>query len=682
MPVLYNFQKGHAEYLPDDQVQSAVTSGTHSFRKNVPIRVVAPDGTPGYVPSENIRDAMSNGFQYQGNREALAGFQQKIAEERAQAFQGPMAGAQAGILGAARGLTFGASDVLIRGIYGEQGAEAVRELGEAQPVASIGGELAGGIFGGGAGLLGTGIRGAARVGQAATRGTAGLLGAARAETLLGKSVAKAVGATAEGALFGAGQAISEAALGNPDFNAQSAISTIGLSGLFSGALAGGAAPAIKAFGKLKQGLQNIDVPVVASKASNDAFNLADKAVEGLGEGYAKIMKIVRPMGDDVADDFSRAFAAADKDGRARIFRYLEDSTAAAEEASGAIRQVIDEGADAATNIMSARASLHPAIREELPKMTPKIRDSFLDSLTIIAKKVDDVRKREAYYAPGLSKQLESLIENTAELALDGRTNKVVLKRSITPERAHQITHNLRREIDDYIKPFKRDPSAAANATRDLAKDIRRQLTSHIRDAGTYGKAASDWAKIDDAYTKYQTALENIQKKIFRKTKRGEMGQVGDMITDTFKIDRYMRNPENLRGKDFRADLDALKESIVNMRQAGDEFAAKIGYPNSDDAIKALDATLENLKKVEQSRAALLAMNKVESFTGKSLTPLLIGGIAGGAIGEGLDLPGTGVAGAVLGAAAGNPRTLFVTSRSMKRSVLMASEPCAPPLQVS
>lgn len=130
------------------------------------------------------------------------GMEQFVADELQQEqFGGPGQQAIAGLEGVARGATLGGSDVLERAV----GVPAVNLRGrrEANPITSGAGTMAGG-----AGLI------------ALTGGIAAPAEAGAAGVLLA--------AGAEGAAFGAGTAVSDAALGEPNLNAQKVLAQIGM----------------------------------------------------------------------------------------------------------------------------------------------------------------------------------------------------------------------------------------------------------------------------------------------------------------------------------------------------------------------------------------------------------------------------------------------------------------------
>jgi hypothetical protein len=160
-------------------------------------------------------------------------------------------------LGAARGLSFGLSDAAIGGIGG---AEARRELAnyeEANPTASLGGEIAGAaaplLFSGGASapesLAARGVRaagalprGVAALGGAVERGAARVLGEG-ATSIAGRvaqrAIPSALGAAAEGAAYGIGHEISESAIQNHELTAEKLLAGAGRGAIFGAALGGG-----------------------------------------------------------------------------------------------------------------------------------------------------------------------------------------------------------------------------------------------------------------------------------------------------------------------------------------------------------------------------------------------------------------------------------------------------------
>ena len=166
----------------------------------------------------------------------LAQAEQEIALEQQYGDQ-PV---RAGLEGAARGISMGLSDPALVGLGAD--AEGLQQRQARNPVAATAGELAGV----GAGLLlPTGpVAATVKAGQVAERAAAKTVsklvaGSGRAKLaakIAEKTVALSAQGAAEGAMFGAGHAVSEAALGNADLTAENILASMG-----HGAVLGGAA---------------------------------------------------------------------------------------------------------------------------------------------------------------------------------------------------------------------------------------------------------------------------------------------------------------------------------------------------------------------------------------------------------------------------------------------------------
>lgn len=176
-------------------------------------------------------------------------FKKLIQENEEAQYDSPLL---AGAAGAARGATFGLSDVALAKIGGEDVKEKLNKLKEYNPIASGVGEASGVI--GSTFLPGFNlVKGVAGVGRVAEGAAAKVIldsaAQSTAKKILATAATKGFGSAVEGAFYGAGQVASEAALGDPDVAAEHALSTITLSALLSGGVSGGlnvAAQAVKA----------------------------------------------------------------------------------------------------------------------------------------------------------------------------------------------------------------------------------------------------------------------------------------------------------------------------------------------------------------------------------------------------------------------------------------------------
>lgn len=189
--------------------------------------------------------------------------QQLAYRQEKEKYQSTQAALAAGAAGIARGLTFGVSDVILRGL-GK--AEEARKLEAYQPIYSTAGEIAGGV---GGALLGG-------PGAALTRGAEAVTaGIAR------PAIRAATKEAIEGAVYGLGQTVSEQALGTPDSVAESLIANVGL-----GAVLG--APIGLGVHGLSEGAQALSKQVGKTLKGEGAINkLIGQTDEYFGDEFIK-----------------------------------------------------------------------------------------------------------------------------------------------------------------------------------------------------------------------------------------------------------------------------------------------------------------------------------------------------------------------------------------------------------
>lgn len=284
MANVYNNSSGKWEDIPDTDLSGAIQSGSHSLPAGINVPMIDPDGNPISIPGENAGTAFSRGYQLSTPAAASAAYDRQSAEalkSRMAEVPGSTFGLNA--LGAATG---GLSDAAGRLAVGPEYGKIREAANAANPIAAPLGTAAG-VIGGLA--LGTGEAGAAEsaAGQTAKNVGEGLGAFSKAATKTGEVfrgaatealgstgigglASKAIGTAAEGAYFGLGTGISEAALGDPNEVATNIVSGVGMGGVIGGAggLAFGAAGAGKsAFQKLISSSVDKAADVVSSAAA-------------------------------------------------------------------------------------------------------------------------------------------------------------------------------------------------------------------------------------------------------------------------------------------------------------------------------------------------------------------------------------------------------------------------------
>ena len=217
------------------------------------VKIARADTELGTIDESELEAAQASGFRVVDETEAT-----EIKTRReAQSGTGMVTGlAEAG----ARGLSLGLSDVALTELgVDAAGMEARREnLGTLGTGAEIVGAVAPSLVSGGAGAVGTAARLtpaglAARGGASLGRGVSAALGGGRAAGLAGLSAAGAV----EGALQGAGQVLSEDALGDRELSAERMLAGAGRGAALGGLIGGGVGAAGMGLASVARGGQRV-----------------------------------------------------------------------------------------------------------------------------------------------------------------------------------------------------------------------------------------------------------------------------------------------------------------------------------------------------------------------------------------------------------------------------------------
>src|SRR6185369_5676288 len=308
-PQLYT-SEGIKTEVPDESINEEIKSGNVTAVKGDKIPVIKEDGTPVLVPSEYaIQGIKSGDYVYDTPSK-----QAERAEKREYAT--PTKALEAGAAGLARGVSVGLSDAVLDG-SGLTDPDTLAKLKKHYPITSTVTELAGAI----APAILTGgesaVAGAAkyapsalvtRVGNVAERAAAGLIETGAEKTIAQKIVQATVPAVtrgfAEGSMWGAGGALSEAAIGHPDEISEHFIANVGqdaiMGGIFGGALGLGAkgiektADLVGAL-KLKHGAEKLkSIAVNADELTQKATEAVDAAKDNLVSSYGPPVTATEP----------------------------------------------------------------------------------------------------------------------------------------------------------------------------------------------------------------------------------------------------------------------------------------------------------------------------------------------------------------------------------------------------
>lgn len=512
-----------------------------------------------------------------------------------QKFGTPTEAAKAFAEHTASALTFGASDVAEREAGVDPAAMAGRE--KANPIAS-GAGTALGIVAPVAATLGAAALPEA-AGQTAIQGAklaapsliarAGEALAPKAVTTLGRIGSKAVQYGAEGALYGVQQVVHEAALGDPNLTAQSAIATVGLSaalgGWFGGAIQGGSEAIPALVGKAKAAIGNAfsrgaqktiesigdstgvppDVTSLliehrqelhgfeqAAPGVTEQISAADPlTAKFLLENQSRVMEAERSF-----PGFTKNLAQASPDTAA----FILDNWQAVRRDPSALNTLKDSQRNALQDVYShvesaaklANTEIRPA-ENALFLNGPHLsvagdglewvdRDQALTMAGKIARSVqksaEAMRAEPELYSSGYAGSLEKIVDG--------------LRRDLTPESTPADLFNrlktLRKQVDELI-PYGKDTLGMGLSERNAAnelKGLRSTIKGALTDEHVWGSAGVREEAYNDATSQYILAKKEFQKKFMTKSQTRTGGISYEV--DPVKVNGWFNSMADPRGQ--------------------------------------------------------------------------------------------------------------------------------------
>lgn len=280
---LYDIENKSVVHMPFDDSEGLLKSGKYALPKDYKLPVVSPSGDVGTVDASEASKSLQAGFRVETLKEQKA---RMLQEE----YGGPLGITEAAAAGLVRGPTFGASDLALTKT-GLVSPETLSNLEEANPGTSLAAEAAGiiapAVFSGGFSVAaGVGLRGVAEAGLIAERFVAkqavkaGLKNAV-AKSIVEKIAPKIAGSAVEGAFYGAGQLISEDALGKADLNAETLAGHVGAGMLIGGAFGGAFGTAAELAGPAGKVLQYVTSPFQKKISQGLEQNVASARLFGM-----------------------------------------------------------------------------------------------------------------------------------------------------------------------------------------------------------------------------------------------------------------------------------------------------------------------------------------------------------------------------------------------------------------
>ncbi len=508
---------------PND-ITEKVASGTHALPSGMDIPVVSPDGELGSIPAENAEEAFRSGFRFQTPADSEADAARKMEQIKQEAYgDRPVTSA---LMGAAGAMSMGLGPV-INNLTGqaENEAETQKRNPISHAVGSVAGALTPGIAGpakllrGGAEAIGAGIgeasglsglgRNIAGVGEALEpTANIGGLGAAEAvaPSLLSKGVTtagkivenlapNALGSAVEGAFYGLGQGVSEAALGDPNKVTENLIG-----GLENGFLWGGA------LGTAGNILSE-SAPLIKSITRAGTSKINELVQAGAQTASKGLVPVLKAFGKDAESDIvnqlipraaDRAAVAENAGGLEKVSKLASEAqaeaAARAKELDGSVNQFLraypaSESADLRRVIQESGNDLSAAAQKFGDEIS-NLKDTYqaqLSNMTdqpkVIADLVSEAEKSiKQLTALGDSKS--KTLANNIRAVLESETSPEILAMKPT-ERIHflngttQMADEVRmaRRLQDAVPSSEGSLGALPGATRELAERFGNKMDS-------------------------------------------------------------------------------------------------------------------------------------------------------------------------------------------------------------
>lgn len=470
---------------------------------------------------------------------------------------------KAGVEGAARGATFGLSDVALSK-SGLVSQEALRERKERNPISSTIGMVAGtaaGLLSGSseAGTLAkTGSLAAKKfattnlVGQVA-KGSAKIAENAVVNKILGKYGAAALGSAVEGAAYGAGNVVSEAALGDPNMNAERALSELGWSavtgGLVGGAFSGASDLLPATFNKAKSLFDAGDNSATRT-LSNVSGKVSGKNPETILRSIVDRPNAVTP---EEAVVLARDFTQGIKEQYSTVNK--------------AVRETFENVRGLETEQLLANQPL-PKIQEAHSSLAAKARDV-----------IDTIRAEPDLYPQRYARKIELLAEKLDDSAMGSAAE---LQKSINA---------FKQGLDNELRYGKMVPPELQDAIQ-LVGSLRNDVKTLLVDESTFGSAASRQAAVNEAFNEFKTAQTQLEKDLMVK-RVSNSGRV-EFLPKESKVLSSFKDPEKMTTmlRYQEASKNLLNEIEASYNTVGDRSFDK----------GSILSMLENNQKLQQKLA--------------------------------------------------------------------------------
>ncbi len=615
-----NNKTGKVEELADDSALPEMVSSGDIQIPNQDYEFESPEGEKYSVGAKGFLQAVNQGWKYRD--------QSVKREEEMESKYGSQT-AKALLYGGARGLTLGLSDVALTKT-GLETEEALSEIKARNEAASIGSEIvttiAPIVLSGGTGLL---AKGASKTLPALLETAAAKAGKRAAENVTSQVAKKALTLGVEGAIeggvVGLGQAISEAALGDAEFNAESVLTKVGTGALFGGGLGGaigvGQYAGSKAFGAGKKAIQRklvnqIDGDAAFKKTVLEQLDNADAMDDGL-------LALKDPEIQRIKEQYPGAPITKGMESALKPIKNVEDYLYDAPTLQGeSIRESAKNLSDyVEKNVNEIFSGAREASKEEAGDL---IRQTFFTNIN------EPRQKGAAFYNDMMGEfggvpvsqrhrtELSNIIKNSDAYRIGSEGSDIKRVLGIVDDRSAMLAkHSEDLELlglnKRQINELRKDGGVSAK----LNKELNDQGVNLKEFNNVIARQATDLPKTNLTLRQIKNLQQDIQAsaKVAKGAERQLLNEASDKLRGM--QDSIIRDAVGGKGKAADAivkGLDAANKDYVQAYKAKEEIAELFGVKGKDfdsvleklESMSAIDLEKKflNIKKSDKASAVL------------------------------------------------------------------------------
>lgn len=567
MPRMVNTADNTVVEVPHTSAAEGFLSGKLNLRAGEPVVMLDQRGQLMQVEPKDVHTALQDQGYTFASPEHI-----KEADLQSQYGEGVGAQAKAFGLGAADVLSFGGASQILGGT-GAVSQEALKELPERNPVSYAAGQVAGIAIP----IPGTAPSLIAKAGLGASEA---LLKALPAATSVGGRIAAnaarvGLGSAVEGALYGAGTAVTEHALGDPNFTAERVAAHIGLGALFGGALG------------TALGAGQIAVPEAVSAARRSMESVRDKALGLAGDrvtnAYTKAAAFVSGKPEE---DIITALA-----NRHTFVNSPEEVRKYSDELSGALQKQYE-------TINKASADAFKAVRpEESSKLAARaeagpIYDKLSQVDSTLQEVIADMRSKPELYPSRFPSKLEDIAAGFTRDVVNGNS----------AEAGFKALDDLKSNLSKNIK-FGKIPAEESLDAIGAIKSLRHTIKEALEDTSVFGEAGVRQAQFNDAFSTFKTAQKEFEKKftLGYVTKTGQATRKVDAV----KVNTFLNSMGDVRGQSKSEILKAWSDSSKTLLDQIEHSYANLPSKEFESgALKDVLQRTHGITEEVESRAAI------------------------------------------------------------------------------